>query len=237
MNPDIYVTLCHHERERVDNYKRLIKQRDDIKKFHALEFKTEWELIYNFYLDFKIPAIHPMAKKKGKMARWATVIMAAKYVYDLKIEDHIIVMEDDVNITDKFDVLYNDWCDSNRWIKLSRWGELFALNYHSAKHFINALYNVGINRNNDKWIQMNTDLEFHNTQKTDQMQLLCKPNYGVIRHQSDNRLPNKDVKALCRIPCHNKTSGDKILLNEPLFTSREDINFSAILRRYNEKKH
>lgn len=223
-----YITLCKSNEQRVSNVDKVIQNHPSIKIFKALEHHKDWELVHYLFTHFNIPAEHHTAKKKGKMCRWATVLMAAKYIYDLKIKQTNMVFEDDVFLGPGFKFYGHKFRGENRWIKLSRWGEVFALNCVSAEEFIRRLYDIGINNNNDRWIKENLDHMFFEIRKPNSgsFDLVCKTNQGIIRKAET--LHKDVIKSMCLKPGDNGLS----FLETPLFYSVDDLDFAAVLERY-----
>jgi len=152
-----YVTLCGHSEERVAYFNELKEQIPSLQKFHALEGQFDLKEIDKLFDYFQIPVAPWMyiSHGGGKISRWATVIMVMKYIYDLELEDRIIILEDDLWLDKNFNFMADQWPTDSCLVKLSMWGEMMACGIKGAENFLKSIYEIGIDKNNDMWIYDN----------------------------------------------------------------------------------
>ena len=228
-----YVTLCRSNDSRVDIFTHNCAVIPGINHLHALEFEQDWELVNKMFSHFKIPICKKiLGRGRGKICRWATVIMFVKYVYDIQSSENLLCMEDDIRLHDGFDFRCDEWRDENRFIKLSQWGEFFACNAHTARDFLEKLYEIGINENNDQWIMKN--LNIFRLEKDwkgllggvnkKYSELCCPPNKGILR--TSNQLNPDEKKYLVREP-----HSDKILLDYKLFDNNNKLDIQSAINQ------
>lgn len=226
-----YVTLCESNSPRVDILEHNRTIIPNLNHFNALEFEQDWDIVKKMFKHFQIP-IHKkiLGRGRGKICRWATVISFVKYVYDTQSSENILCMEDDIRLHEGFDFRYDEWRNESRFVKLSQWGEFFACNMNSAGEFLEKLYSIGINENNDQWVMKNLDpfrlakdwKGLLGGENKKHAELCCPPNKGIIR--ISNTLTSIEKKYFHRKPHSNKT-----LLEYRLFEPGETLDIQSTL--------
>ena len=226
-----YVTLCRSNEDRVEILDHNKTVFPGLNHMNALEFGNDWELVKKLFDHFKIPiAKKILGRGRGKICRWATVIMFVKYVYDIKSDINMLCIEDDIKLFKGFDFRFDQWSEEERFVKLSQWGEFFACNQHTAREFLNKLYDVGINENNDQWVMKNLNpfrlakdwkglLGGNNKEYSD---LTCPPNKGILR--TSNSLNSDEKKSFHRAP-----HSDKLLISQELFSPGDTLDMQPKL--------
>lgn len=239
---DTYITLCRSDEQRFDNFKSIKKDMPNVVMHHALNLQHDWEEIRKLFEYFNIPVLHSMwwRYKGGKIARWATQIMTMKYIYDTVDVDRIIVIEDDVWFNENYNFFEHAWPAGSTFVKLSRWGEMYACGRDGSVDFFTTLFNKGIWTNDDEWIrQHKIPSAYINTmsKKCNKgcYRLLCKPNHGLIRKygriftKQDMKEPwiytRKDI-------CSDINAVHKsTILTEKIFVDKNDTNFKQVINR------
>jgi len=240
---DIYITLCRSNEQRFDNFKSIKKQLPSVKAHHALNLQHDWKEIRKLFEYFHIPVLHSMWRKNagGKIARWATQIMTMKYIYDTVDVDRIVVIEDDVWFNKGYNFFDHEWPTGSSFVKLSRWGEMYACGRDGSVDFFTKLYSNGIWTNSDEWIRycivdkhINTMTREYNNGN---FKLLCKPNQGLIRKygraftKRDMKEPWIYTKNDKHKICSDDAVGQSNILTERIFVDRSDINFKEVINR------
>jgi len=187
--------------------------------FIALDWKLHWSLISKFFIHFKIPITSMPFPTKGKHARWASLLMALKYIIDMDIDNHVVLLEDDVLLPSNFDFGLIDTID-DPFVKWSRWGEAYGIHANSARRFIYLMYHIGINEHDDNWILDNMQ-PFNNIIVHDE-HVVVPTNHGNILHTNYAKWPWT----------HEVTNQGNILVNTKLFFSNDAIDFPKILERF-----
>ena len=136
----IIVTLLEKDDLRVANVEGMKKKFPNLRVMPALDGVTQWDEVVRFIEDWEIPLRYDNRKagdqlnKKGKVARWATLIKAMKYVYDHKL-GNTVILEDDVTLPEGFDFGEDKWEDGHI-AKLAMWGEGYGVNHTGAEHYL-----------------------------------------------------------------------------------------------------
>lgn len=136
----ILVTLLERDDLRVANVEEMKQKFPDLKVMPALDGTMQWDEVVQFVEDWEIPLSYDkraggdQLNKKGKVARWATLIKAMKYVYDRKL-GNIVILEDDVTLPKGFNFGEDKWRDGHI-AKLAMWGEGYGVNHTGAEHYL-----------------------------------------------------------------------------------------------------
>lgn len=166
----------------------------NVKAFTGLHWEN-WDLIKKVFSVLKLPNAHmPEVKgtrnRKGKYARWASIIFSLAYAVQYRLP-HIVILEDDSKWPgDLRQRLLPYLRYDDKFIKLSKWGEGYLLSLPCAVNFIMKVYDVGINRHSDTWIR-DTLNQITLPRGKIPYELLVGPNDGDI-YNSDKVVNKKD---------------------------------------------
>ena len=235
--------------KREENVLKAMTYDSTIKYFSGLYYK-DWNVVKLMYNAFKIPTV-PMPKfrgfrnRRGKYARWASLIMAASYAIQFRLPNIVILEDDSVWPKDlgKQIVKYvRSEEEANTVVKLSTWGEGFLMTLPCAINYIKTVYDIGINSSSDVWIR--DMLPSHNINKAIKYKLIVMPNKGniwntdiVMNHvdfdyvaSTHNPAPLTNRLGVCFHPDGTYEFKD-VDSKYALFKSRADLNFTEVAER------
>ena len=157
-------SYAHHEarKENVDKYVNDL----DCAVIEPAYWKNDWEVVKNFYSFFQIPFKFPFTmgwpKKaykdstKGKYSQWVTIMLFAKYSYDISRSSNLALVEDDCAFLYDFDKRYSNWgLKSPKPSRTAMFGCLHLYNDISAEFFIRKIFLHGVRRPYDHWLHGN----------------------------------------------------------------------------------
>ena len=225
MKYNLIVILLERDVQNVDNVLEMKKRFPDLTIMKAVDWKLHYDLVEKFIKKYNISA--PLwgdpnypHRNKGKFSRWTSLILTMKYVYDLKLEN-VILIEDDVMLPINFNKIYQDMLtlldnfDKFDFVKLSKWGEGYLFNYKGAKKFIEMLYKYGICNHDDNFINKYVaDITEH---IITERHLIRLPNEGHIWDTPPTKFVNVGEDK------------PKILLDEKIFDDSVDIDLPIFL--------
>ncbi len=189
---NLIVTLLERDALRVSNVEGMEEKFPQLKVMAAMDAVEQWDEIRDFIEDWQVPLKYDnraggdQLNKTGKVARWATLIMAMKYVYDLKL-GNTVILEDDVNLPAGFDFGEDEWRDGHI-AKLAMWGEGYGVNHTGAEHYLRMVSDAPqISLHSDEFIArkckkagrwiINSELGGHLVVATNKGHLVQSPTY------------------------------------------------------------
>jgi hypothetical protein len=97
LTPNISTVLKY--KERYENVRTFISEDSHAKYFTALYWETHWSTIKNIFKSFrlpnsKMPELKGTRNRRGKYARWVSVLLAVAYAVQFRLP-HIVLLEDD----------------------------------------------------------------------------------------------------------------------------------------------
>lgn len=235
--------------KRQENVFKAMTYDSSMKYFLGIYWK-DWDVVRLMYDAFKIPTV-PMPKfrgfrnRRGKYARWASLIMAASYAIQFRLPN-IVILEDDSawpkNLGERVTKYVQHGNNSNVVVKLSTWGEGFLMSLPSAINYIKTIYNIGINSSSDVWIR--DMLPSFNINKAIKYKLLVIPNQGniwntdiVLNHldfdytaSMYDSSPLTNRLGICLYPNGSYEFKD-VHPSFALFNSRTDLNLTKVAER------
>ena len=257
---NLLVTLLKARADRVCNFYDLQETygQHRVNKITALDANTDWHLIEYMFKKFNIPVAHGyLGRGKGKLARWATILMTAKYFVDNKINETIIVLEDDVYVPDDTDWRWEQWKHAKSWVKLSAWGEIIGMNSYAAKQFIMKTFNLSVYDNDDNFVMNHLNLHDCAKFKDSEYELLNATNCGHIKscgpiierapffqvpldhngERDDYTHHDKSVQNKMNDWMKHRDTGEGgVFLYKKLFRNRGDVELSQVINRLYEQE-
>ena len=238
---------------RQDNVFKAMTYDSSMKRFLGIYWK-DWNVVRLMYNALRIPTV-PMPKfrgfrnRRGKYARWASLIMAASYAIQFRLPNIVILEDDSVwpkNLGQQVTKYVQQDKDSNVVVKLSTWGEGFLMSLPSAINYIKTIYDVGINSSSDVWIR--DMLPTYNINKAIKYKLLVTPNQGniwntdiVLNHLDFDYIASKNdpTPLTSRLGiCLHRNGSYEFKHIDPsfsLFSSQEDLNLTRVAERLDLK--
>jgi hypothetical protein len=176
-----------------------------LKMFKAIDWKGDWDFIHDFFKKYEITTKNLPVNSKGKFARWISVILFAKYVYDTKSKGSIL-LEDDVLLPRNFNFKLEKYSNCH-FVKLSKWGEGYYMDHIGARKFLKAVYINGISHHNDIFIMKFVNEKLFKIIEPEH--LICETNKGNIKTTDMSDLEeitynNHDYKLLLNKLFHSK---------------------------------
>ena len=252
---NILITLLEARCDRVMNYHDMIETYSEgrVSSIRALDANKHWPLIEFMFKHFNIPVSHGyVGRGKGKLARWATILMTAKYFIDNNINHTITVLEDDVYVPDDTDWRHDEWKDAKSWVKLSTWGEIIGMNKPGAVNFIEQAFQRGIYDNDDNFVMNHVKLHKCQKLKDCDYNLINNTNAGHIKscgniihrapfflvpldHKGNlDKYTHHDDKIRSKMEKWVKVRGAadaKLFMSERLFKNQGDRDIPKVLNR------
>lgn len=176
-NIELCMLVLFRDQTRIDNFNLMKSRFPNLKMFKAIDWKCDWDFIHNFFKKYEITTKNLPVNSKGKFARWISVILFAKYVYDTKSNGSIL-LEDDVLLPHNFNFKLGKYSNCH-FVKLSKWGEGYYMDYIGARKFLNAVYKNGISYHNDIFIMKFVKDRVFKIIEPDH--LICETNKGNIK--------------------------------------------------------
>ncbi len=236
-------------KKRFENVQNMQKHDKDIKWFLGLYWDT-WDIIKRMFKTFRLPNGHMpelrgTRNRRGKYARWASLVLATSYMIQFRLP-HMVILEDDTTWPKDLGTQVSKLLRENddKMVKLSKWGEGYLLSLGAAVSFIRKIYEVGINKHSDTWIRdtMNPVVENGKIH----YRLIVNPNDGNIynsarvknevdfdyRHSLNESKPLFDRIGIRIDPDdHTIIYMNDTELEHLLFRSRDDLNFTEVADR------
>ena len=248
--PSSKFSQVRQKRIRVVNVKEMEKKDPNIKHFMGIYWRS-WEEIRVLYKSFRIPTVH-MPKfngkrnRRGKYARWASLLLASAYQIQFRIP-HLVILEDDVRWSRNLGhQLMPHLRNDSRVVRLSTWGEGFLFSLSSAINYVSQVYEKGINSSSDIWIR---DVLYPPSVSLSSIpyELLVKSSQGniwstdMVENSVDfdyspfynDPSPLFDRVGLCYFPSKASYLLTEVSHEHALFKSRSDLNFTKVASRLN----
>ena len=240
-------------KKRLENVQNMRKYDKDIKCFIGLYWDT-WDIVKKVFKTFRLPNGHMpelrgTRNRRGKYARWASLVLAASYTIQFRLP-HLVILEDDTTWPKDLGARITKLLrhKDDKLVKLSKWGEGYLLSLEAAIRFIQKIYEVGINKHSDTWIRdiMNPVLENGKIN----YKLVVKPNDGNIynsaqvknnvdfdyKHSLNDTTPLFDrIDVRVDPDDFSITYTNESDLEHLLFKSRDDLNFTEVADRLDGK--